>query len=142
VRTIQGLRPIESLQVGDQVLSQDAATGALSFQPVMVVHHNPPGATLRIELDNGETLLPSIYHRFWRAGIGWATARDLKPGDILRTLEGRARIKTIAAGETEPIFNLDVDGARTFFVGAHGALVHDNTMPAAITNPFDAAPDL
>jgi hypothetical protein len=142
VRTLHGLRPIETLQVGDQVLSQDPASGALSFQPVLVVHHNPPGSTLRLELDNGETLVPSIYHRFWRAGIGWAIARDLKPGEILRTLEGRARIKTITPGRTEPIYNLDVDGPRTFFVGDHGALVHDNTLPASPAAPFDAEPAL
>jgi hypothetical protein len=138
VRTIHGLRAIETLQVGDQVLSQDTASGGLSFHPILVVHHNPPGSTLRLELDNGETLVPSIYHRFWRAGKGWAIARDLKPGEVLRTLEGRTRIKTIAPGRTEPIYNLDVDGPRTFFVGGHGALVHDNTLPASSTAPFDA----
>jgi hypothetical protein len=142
VRTIHGLRPIETLQVGDQVLSQDTASGGLSFQPILVVHHNPPGSTLRLELDNGETLVPSIYHRFWRAGKGWAIARDLKPGEILRTLEGRTRIKAITPGRTEPIYNLDVDGPRTFFVGDHGALVHDNTLPASPTAPFDAEPAL
>jgi len=140
VRTIHGLRPIESLQVGDQVLSQDTTRGTLTFQPVMVVHHNPPGSTLRLELDNGETLVPSIYHRFWRAGRGWAIARDLKPGDFLRTLEGRTRIKTISPGPTAPVFNLDVAESRTFFVGDHGALVHDNTFPASPTTPFDAEP--
>jgi hypothetical protein len=142
VRTIHGLQPIESLQVGDQVLSQDTVTGALSFQPILVVHHNPPGATLRLELDNGETLVPSIYHRFWSAGRGWELARNLRPSAVLRTLEGRARILAVSPGSAEPIFNLDVAGPRTFFVGDHGALVHDNTLPAALGTPFDAEPDL
>jgi hypothetical protein len=142
VRTLHGLRPIETLQVGDQVLSQDTASGALSFQPILVVHHNPPGATLRLELESGENLVPSIYHRFWRAGIGWAIARDLKPGDVLRTLEGRSRIRAIVPARTEPIYNLDVDGPRTFFVGRHGALVHDNTLPASPVTRFDAEPAL
>jgi hypothetical protein len=140
VRTIHGLRPIESLQVGDQVLSQDTTTAALGFQPILFVHHNPPGATLQLELDNGETLVPSIYHRFWRAGQGWTIARDLKPGDTLRTLEGRARIIAINPGSTVPIFNLDVAETRTFFVGEHGALVHDNTLPPSSQACFDAEP--
>jgi hypothetical protein len=139
VKTLDGLRPIEVLQVGDKVLSQDTATGALTFQPIQVVHHNPPGSTVRLTFDNGETLVPSVYHRFWRAGRGWAIARDLKPGDVLRTLEGRARIDAIAAGSVEPLYNLDVAESRTFFVGAHSALVHDNTLPAARSMPFDAA---
>src|SRR5262249_29119049 len=86
VRTRDGLRPIEPLRVGDQVLSRDVTTGALSFQPILVVHHTPPREILRVELDNGETLRASPYHRFWRAGLGWAMARELKEGELLRTL--------------------------------------------------------
>jgi hypothetical protein len=142
VHTLHGLRPIETLRVGDQVLSQDTSTGALTFEIVTVVHHNPPSATVRLVLNNGETLTPSIYHRFWCAGYGWVMARDLKPGDILRTLEGRARIASASAGLTEPVFNLDVAGSRTFFAGSHGALVHDNTLTTTPTVPFDALPVL
>jgi hypothetical protein len=142
VHTLDGLRPIETLRVGDQVLSQDTSSGALAFQIVTVVHHNPPSATVRLVLDNGETLVPSIYHRFWRAGDGWAMARDLRPGDILRTREGRARIVSVSSGPTEPVFNLDVAGSRTFFAGTSGALVHDNTLPTTPAAPFDALPAL
>jgi hypothetical protein len=114
----------------------------LTFEIVTVVHHNPPSATVRLVLDNRETLIPSIYHRFWRAGDGWAMARDLRPGDILRTREGRARIVTASPGPTEPVFNLDVAGSRTFFAGTQGALVHDNTLATTPATPFDAVPAL
>jgi hypothetical protein len=142
VRTRDGRRPIETLRVGDQVLSQDVTTGALSFQPILVVHRNPPSEILRIELDNGETLGASAYHRFWRAGLGWAMARELKEGDLLRTLGGLARVVSASAGPTEPLFNLDVDGGRTFFVGEHDTLVHDNSLPAPRLEPFDTTPEL
>jgi hypothetical protein len=110
----------------------------LTYEPILVVHHNAPGKTLRLVFDTGETLLPSIYHRFWRAGQGWAIARDLKAGDVIRTLGGRAQIETIAPGPVEPLYNLDVAGSRTFFVGIQGVLVHDNTLPAVRGTPFDA----
>ncbi len=142
VRTPEGHRPIESLAAGDRVLSQDVATGALSFQPVLVVHHNPPGKTIRVELDDGEVIVASVYHRFWRAGRGWAMARELKPGDTLRTLGGLARIVSATAGPVEPVFNLDVARTRTFFVGLRDALVHDNTLPDLHKPPFDAPPVL
>ena len=45
IRTLEGPRPIESLRTGDQVLSQDVATGALAFRPVLAVHHNAPDKT-------------------------------------------------------------------------------------------------
>ena len=48
VSTLTGLRPIESLKLGDVVLSQDTETGVLGFQPVLGVHHNPPAETLRV----------------------------------------------------------------------------------------------
>ena len=72
VETLSGPRPIEAIEAGDRVLSQDAATGALSFQPVVFVHRNPPDKTLRISLSDGNSVVCSIYHRFWRANLGWA----------------------------------------------------------------------
>ena len=74
VATQIGLCPIELLQIGDLVLSQDTATGALSYEPIVELHHNPPDKTLRIRLE-GETLMATTYHRFWRAGRGWVMAR-------------------------------------------------------------------
>jgi hypothetical protein len=138
VRTLEGRRPIESLRVGDEVLSQDTTTGALSFQPVRVVHRMESGRTLRIALDGGETVTACVYHRFWRAGQGWAMARDLKTGDVLRTLGGSARVAAISAADDAPLYNLDVSQSRTFFVGAHDVLVHDNTLPDAHAAVFDA----
>lgn len=142
VRTLGGHRSIEDLQVGDRVLSQDTSTGALSFEPIQVVHHNKPDGTLRVELDNGETLLASIYHRFWRIGKGWAMARELNSGDVLRALGGPARVVSVTPGPVTRLYNLDVAGCRTFFVGRHDALVHDNTLPDPRIKPFDAAPVL
>ena len=36
------------------------------------------------------------------------------------------------------MFNLDVAGTRTFFVGTRDMLVHDNTLPAPQAQAFDA----
>jgi hypothetical protein len=142
VRTLEGPRSIESIRVGDQVLSQDAVTGALGFQPVVFLHHNPPGKTLRVSLSDGGSVMCSVYHRFWRANLGWAIARELKPGDTLRTLGGLVRVAKVEPDSTQPLYNLDVAGARTFFAGADGLLVHDNTLPDHRLKPFDALPDV
>lgn len=140
VRTVDGPRPIEAITVGDQVLSQDGANGALTFQPVVNVHHNPPGKTLRVELTKGESIRCSVYHRFWRANTGWAMARELAAGDTLRTASGLVRVARVEADATAPLFNLDVAGSHTFFAGASGLLVHDNTLPDHRLIPFDALP--
>ncbi len=140
VRTLDGDRPIEAIQVGDQVLSQDETTGALSVQPVVFVHRNPPGKTLRIRLSDGESVVCSVYHRFWRAHLGWAQARELKPGDTLRGLEGLVRVESIGSDPVQPLYNLEVAGSRTFFAGRTVLLVHDNTLPDHRLKPFDALP--
>jgi hypothetical protein len=141
VATLTGPRPIESLQVGDLVLSQDTATGALSFEPIVDIHHNPPDRTLQIRLKE-ETIVSTTYHRFWRPGLGWAMARELKAGDVIRTLEGRTEVLAVEQGPEQPVFNLDVARNFTFFVGAHKELVHDNSLPPPVLTPFDAEPSL
>jgi hypothetical protein len=139
VRTLSGPRPIETLRVGDQVLTQSTRTGALGYHPILVVHHNPPSPTFLIALA-GDTIVSSPFHRFWRVGKGWVMARDLKAGDTLRLLEGPARVESVEAGPVQPVFNLDVADDHDFFAGVAAALVHDNTLPDLREAPFDAAP--
>jgi len=137
VRTIDGLHPIESVRIGDQVLSQNPKTGALKYQPVVTVYHNPPNATLRIELDKDSIVLTGI-HRLWKAGQGWVMARELKAGDALRALGGTVVIKSIGEERKQPVFNLQVADAESFFVGPTGVLAHDNSPINPTPNAFDA----
>jgi tetratricopeptide (TPR) repeat protein len=137
VRTLTGSAPIESLKPGDQVLTQNIKTGALTFKPIMVVHHNPPSKTYQIKLGE-EMLVISYFHRFWKAGSGWVMARDLKVGDPIRTLSGTVKVTAIEEGKVVPVFNLDVADDADFFVGEVGALAHDNTVPDLRETPFDA----
>ncbi len=127
------------LRVGDHVLTRNLQGGGLAFHPILKVHHNPPSPTFAVKLA-GETIVSSPFHRFWKAGKGWAMARDLKVGDVVRVLEGTATVEAVEAGGTQPVFNLDVAEDHDFFAGSAGALVHDNTLPDLRLAPFDAAP--
>jgi hypothetical protein len=69
-------------------------------------------------------------------------ARDLEPGDAVRTLDGLVRVSAVAPDRVQPLFNLEVGATRGFFVGRAGALVHDNSPVQPIADPFDAVPDL
>ena len=137
VRTLTGLEPIETLRVGDSVLTQSTKTGALAYRPILAVHHNPPSKTFRVAV-GGETIVSSEFHRFWEAGRGWVMARDLEQGDRIRTLDGPSAVTSIERGEVMPVYNLDVAEDHDFFVGRVGALVHDNTLPDLREKPFDA----
>ncbi len=139
VRTLTGPRPIESLRIGDRVLTQSTATGALGYQPIVTAYHNPPSPTFLIKLA-GDTIVSSPFHRFWKAGRGWVMARDVRAGDRLRMLDGVAEVAGVEEGKVQPVFNLDVAGDADFFAGQAAALVHDNTQPDPRLAPFDAAP--
>jgi hypothetical protein len=136
VHTIDGTRPIESIRVGDRVLSQKASTGVLTFQPVLAIHHTEAAPTLRVTLD-GESIAATGIHRFWQAGIGWTMARDLKPGDRIRAIGGVVQVRSVRADSTQPVFNLDVGENRDFLVGGRGLLVHDSNIVEPVVEPFD-----
>lgn len=136
VQTPAGPRPIESLKVGDRVLTQSTASGSLNFRPILAAHRHPGLATSRVRL-GGEAVATTPVHRFWVAGRGWVMARDLKPGDPVRTLGGVAAVESVEPSGTEPVYNLDVADDADFFVGPAAALVHDNTLPDPRLVPFD-----
>ena len=141
VATLNGPKEIETIRAGDRVLTQNTDTGALGYQPVLKLHHQPPAQTVRLTLDNGEIVVPSGFHRFWLAGKGWAMARELKEGDVLRSTEGPVKIVKAKKDAVVPVFNLDVATDHTYFVGRHQYLVRDNTLPPTQVKVFDAPLD-
>jgi hypothetical protein len=140
VRTLAGPRPIESIAVGDQLLTQEPRTGALGYHPVVEAAHNPPDKLLRIDL-GGEAIKVTGIHRFWRAGKGWVMARELKPGDVVRCLGGVATVNSVEPAGVEPVYNLRVLQAESYFVGGASLLAHDNSEVWPVARPFDAAPE-
>ncbi len=140
VQTLTGPRKIESVTVGDRILSQQTSSGALSFQPVLATHLNGPSATLRIT-QGGETIVATGIHRFWKAGKGWTMARDLKAGDRLRMTGGTTTIESIEPGPTQMVFNLTVAENRDYLVGTGGLLVHDFSFVIPVSDPFDRQPN-
>ena len=123
------------------VLARNTTTGVLSFLPVLMVYHNPPNATIRIDL-GGESIVATGIHRFWKAGHGWVMARELKPGDRLRTVNGTLVVRGVQSDKVQRVFNLQIAGADNFFVGVEGVLAHDNSLVSPAEKPFDRVPPL
>ena len=90
VQTLDGPRPIESLEVGSPVLCQDVTTGELGYHPVLAVYYKKPSPTVRISA-GGESIVASGLQRLWKIGKGWTMARDLKAGDRLKDRRRRGR---------------------------------------------------
>jgi hypothetical protein len=140
VQTVAGPRKIEAIAVGDRVLSQQTSTGGLSFQPVLATHINGPAGTARITVD-GETIVSTGIHRFWKAAAGWTMARDLKPGDRLRMIGGIVTVESIEPGAPQKVYNLTVAQNNNFMVGKAGLLVHDFGFVQPVSEPFDRQAD-
>ena len=141
VKTLTGEKSIEAVEVGDELLSLATSTGVLSYQPVLTILHNPPAMTLKVAFGS-ESISATGYHRFWKSGSGWVMARDLKPGDKIRTLQGVAEVRSVGEETVVPVFNLEVAAGQSFFVGEAGALVHDNSLPRPVFQAFDRQPEL
>ena len=141
VHAAGGPRAIETIQTGDRVLSQNTSTGVLSYQPVMATHKTANAATFRITVDD-EPIIATGIHRFWKAGIGWTMARDLKAGDRIRMPGGVVEVRAVALGGKQTVFNLDIAENRDFFVGSKGALVHDSNFVKPVSDPFDVAGEI
>jgi hypothetical protein len=126
VWTSRGKVAIETLRTGDLVLSQDLKTGELAFKAVIRPTRRPSTAIYELEIGNSK-LQCTAGHPFWVPGSGWTKAIDLKPGMLIRCVDGsRPVLSTSQVGEAET-HNLIVDGFQSYFVGEEKTLCHDNT---------------
>jgi hypothetical protein len=129
VETAEGPKPIESLQVGDQVLAQDPETGALAYQPVTHVYERPDRPVLELSLLDGaeeETLVVTPEHPFWVKNRGWTPAGELRDGMLVPSASGGWL--QVGAGswlqERRTVFNIEVGDFHTYFAGQSAAWVH------------------
>ncbi len=79
VWTQTGLRPIETIQVGDAVLAQDPDTGELAIKIVLDTSIRPASPMTSIRVGD-ETMTSTRGHRFWKEGQGWRMAKNPQAG--------------------------------------------------------------
>jgi hypothetical protein len=128
VWTETGLVPVESVEVGDRVLSQDLDSGELTYKLVLRTTALPPTSdTVRVVVD-AESVDMTKAHVVWVNGQGWRMAKELEPGDLLHGVGGAKEVDGVDELPPElEVYNLVVADFNTFFVGESGLLVHDIT---------------
>jgi hypothetical protein len=129
VYTELGPQPIESLRLGDRVLSKDVDTGELAYRPILKTTVRKPQPLVKLSSEQ-ETIQSTNGHHFFVSGRGWVMARDLKPGDRFHGIYGTVTLTDVSPGDTSPVYNLVVDRANTYFVGKSLVLSHDVTTPS------------
>ena len=80
VWTNTGLAPIQDIQPGDQVLSQNAATGEVAYKTVELVTKRAPSPMIRVQVGS-EEILATRGHPFWVIGKRWTMAKHLQAGE-------------------------------------------------------------
>jgi hypothetical protein len=125
IATQRGPQPVESVKIGDRVLSQDTASGELAYKPVQATTLRPPVALIKISFQD-EEIFATPGHPFWVIGEGWRMTQQLKPGYRLHTVNGAQEITAVETTREREAYNLVVSDFHTYFVGESQVLVHDN----------------
>jgi Hint domain len=126
VLTLNGPRAIETLRTGDLVLTGVGPQEARNIASILSVHRSQASRTIRLVV-GGEALDTTEGHPFLTPGSGWKRAGDLKPGDDVQTIQGRARVEASEVREGGTVWNLRLAGSSSFLVGDLGMVVHDIT---------------
>ena len=127
ILTEYGQKPIESIQRGDRVLTQNPESGELAFKPVLRATHTSAASTQTVTLGD-ETLTCTTAHPFWVNGLGWRMARELEPGMRFHSLDGAVDVTAVAEAGNLDVYNLEVADFGTYFVGQSQVLTHDVTV--------------
>ncbi|RDI23874.1 RHS repeat-associated core domain-containing protein [Lentzea flaviverrucosa] len=125
-------KPIEEIELGDQVLATDPETGESQSQGVVrTIAGN--GSKNLVELmveGQDEKIVATDGHRFWSPELGdWVRADKLFAGQLLQTSTGTvvqiAKIRKWTAQQR--VHNLTINGEHTFHVqlGAAAVLTHN-----------------
>ncbi|MGW4060855.1 DNRLRE domain-containing protein [Amycolatopsis sp. NPDC004747] len=134
-------KPIAEVKLGDKVLATDPVTGRTEERVVtatIVGAGQKHLVDLSIDTDSDGTadsaLTATDGHPFWVVEAGeWREARDLRPGDLLRTSAGTFVKVTAVAQRTaaQRVHNLTVDELHTYYVvaGRTPVLVHNTNSP-------------
>ncbi|MCE9555726.1 MAG: HINT domain-containing protein [Planctomycetes bacterium] len=127
VWTETGAKAIETIRIGDRVLSQNVETGELCYKPVLRTTIRPLGPLVQIDL-HGEYVQTSGGHPFWIAGDGWVKARNLKAGNVLCAVGEPVLVSSSKVEGSAETYNLVVADFNTYFIGKSRVLCHDNTL--------------
>ena len=128
VTTEDGQEPIEEIEVGDKVLSEDETTGEVAVKTVTETYINETDELIHIGV-NGETISATPTHPFYVDKLGWTLARSLRAGDILVLSNGE--LVTVEWVQHEilespiKVYNFEVQDFHTYFVGENGVFVHN-----------------
>ncbi|NWJ95890.1 MAG: hypothetical protein HXX20_08920 [Chloroflexi bacterium] len=133
VATSNGEKPIGEVQVGEQVLAYNEASGTNGNYTVQAVLVNNDPAEVFLTID-GEKIETTPEHPWYTEDKGWVNAGELRIGEHIRKANGSSgEVQSLEfVRKPKVMYNLTVEQAHTFFVGEQQWLVH-NVQPNCIS---------
>jgi hypothetical protein len=129
------LTPIEQVTVGDFVWAWSDGSAAVVRRRVSRVFVRPSEAVLAVEYVAGrgavDRVVATLEHPFRVVGKGWVAASRLVPGDVLQCIAPGDTVwvvRVLNDGRRVDVFNFEVEGEHTYFVGCEGVLVHNTSI--------------
>ena len=130
VLTENGLIPIENIEVGDYVWSENPKTGEIELKEVLNTFEKQVDTIVTITV-NGENIETTEAHLFYVENVGWVPASMLREGDILSLEDGRnvpiESIETTTYNHYINVYNFEVDDFHTYYVSNISVLTHNQT---------------
>jgi hypothetical protein len=130
VATERGLIPIALLQDGQLVLAYDEVTGKIGYYPITAIW-SEQHLIIEYLTIAGEQIATTPDHPFFTQSGQWVAAGELHIGDYIRQANGSyGEVQAIEfIHQPQPMYNLSVVEAHTYFVGVGQWLVHNDCHP-------------
>ncbi len=157
IKTEDGEKNIEDIEVGDLVYSYNPETGEEGYKTVKQTFIKEADEIVHVTVSDTSgkdtvTIDATAGHPFYVVGYGFKYASELKIGDKLRSVSGD--IYKVTGTETEhfdkpiKVYNFEVEDWHTYAVSEAGIIVHNNnTCVEAASNeqtteqPSEPQPD-
>jgi len=132
IMTANGHVPIECIQAGDYVYSENVGTGEKGLKRVAQTFIRETNQLVHIHVD-GQKIITTPEHPFYLSKKGWIAAKQLRARDKLLLRFGKeatigfVRHESLAPPVT--VYNFEVEDWHTYYVSEIGVLVHNSCKP-------------
>lgn len=132
VHTSEGLRPIQSIEPGDTVITLCEESQELVDKRVVKTMQAHANELIYVELDNGETIVTTRNHRFL-TDIGWVKAASLFSPNRIRSAnkETATVVQVRTRLDSVVVNNIEVEDNHNYCI-ATGWIVHNMQVNSGI----------
>lgn len=138
VSTPDGLKNIENIKIGDEVVTLNMGTKQPEVKKVMQTFKHIVNTKICKIYIGKEYIECTTDHTIYEKNKGWIKAVELKEGDTLVSEEGKEKqidkIEVCEDNDFINVYNFEVEDNHNYFVGNNKVLVHNPPEPSVCSN--------